>query len=185
MSAAESVEVEPEYLDTAGVAARVGVKKRTVIVYLSRGDMPEPDLVWYGVNLWLVSTIEEWRAQWYKRRSMPRVPRTQKITTQPRSSKGRPRVVAPASSSSRGPAAAPNRRLAKRASREAERPEVVSVGEPIAKQVAAALRADGFYCTTVDVLELADAGEQLEHERELLRQRIAAKLRALRSTSWR
>lgn len=174
---ADRVEVEPEYLTVSGVAERLGIKRDTIHGYLSRGSMPEPDLVFVRNPLWLVSTIDSWRANKGKRRLI--VPRREKIRTQPTTPVRPPRLAAPSSSSA--PAKAPNRKLAAPVHRDVSSSAATTVSPHVAKQLAASLRGEGVYCTTEDVLALADTDGPLGHERELLRARIMAKLRGLRA----
>ncbi len=172
MSAREqSPEVEPEYLDAAGVAARIGVKRASLYAYLARGHAPEPDLVWLGRSLWLVSTIDEWREHLHERGRV-RVPRRLKVRTTESSRRLPPKIA-------KGPRALDSN--ADRRPRISEAPTATPVSEAIAKQVAAALRGDGHHCTADDVLELAAAEVPRERERELLQRRIVAKLRGLRA----
>ena len=165
------LDAEPEYVDVAAIAVRLGVTRETLRSYLSRGHMPEPDLVWLGINLWLVSTIDEWQSQRYKHGRV-RMPRRDKIPTR-----------APATPATRRlpPKIANAPRLRDSGEVIAE-PPVAPVSEVIARQVAAALREAGHYCTTTDVLELT-AAETIpdDHERELLQRRILAKVRGLRA----
>lgn len=164
-----STDAEPEYLDARGVAARIGVKTNTLYAYITRGHAPEPDLVWLGRNLWLVSTIDEWRARKGKHGQI-RIPRREKIA-------GRPRPVSP------------SRRLPPRIADSPRslpddptaRPATTIVTPQIASQIAASLREAGHYCTRDDVLELATAPVPADRERELLQGRILAKLRGLRA----
>lgn len=170
----------PDYLDVAAVADRIGVKRRTVYVYLSRGDMPEPDMVLLRHPLWLVTTIDEWRKQKGKRKG--RAPRVPRRLRPPRPSPEhlwqRPPRVGPASTSSKGGAS--RRAAAKRAEEVAARESQISDDE--ARQLAVAVRQAGFHCTSADVHELVgrrrESDEPLEYERELLRQRIVAKRRS-------
>jgi hypothetical protein len=163
---------EPEYLDIDGIAARVGLKRKSISEFARRGDMPEPDLVWLGKRLWLVDTVDAWRRQRYVRREKRSL---------------RARVVAPPRTvpkvKARAGAKVPRGQKDKQSRRRSssvgalEKPVLSSVSEQLASQVAAALRAEGHYCTTADVMVLADADEeQLEHERRVLQQRIRQKL---------
>lgn len=64
-----------EYLDIAGIAARIGVKPHSVQVYHTRAkrnrkdgqpldwDLPEPDATFGRTPVWLVATIEAWEAK--------------------------------------------------------------------------------------------------------------------------
>lgn len=155
---------EPEYLDAWAAAARAGITRKSLYSYLSRGDCPEPDLVFLGRILWLPETIDEWRSRRYERRTTPRIPRSRKFDRTP-TRRLPPKVVTTVKPGAR------------------TMPGVGPVAPVLAKAVAAAIREQGHYCTTEDVLELAaledDAG--LEHERALLRRRIVSKLRGLLS----
>lgn len=178
--------VEPEYLDARGVATRVGVKLATIHVYLSRGDMPLPDMVWYGRALWLVSTIDEWRrlkgkprVRGIKRRHRPRVPDMSRRRRQP------PKLAAESSSSPPLREGRPAPRKGSKAGASSDgassRRTKRRVSEDEARELAAAVRAAGYHCTSADVLELIGVPRfELEGERELLRQRIVAQWRLLR-----
>jgi hypothetical protein len=85
------------------------------------------------------------------------------------------------------PPKAPKRRLppklvnGERLAPEPPRRPPKPVPEPLARQAAAALRSEGFHCTTEDVLELAVAdGKGLGRERALLQRRVLASVQALR-----
>lgn len=57
---------EVEYgilLDTAAVAAQLGVSRSTISTYLARGRMPEPDARYGGSPVWVPSTIALWIEQ--------------------------------------------------------------------------------------------------------------------------
>ena len=151
---------DAEYLDSNAVAERLGIKRATLYVYASRGTMPEPDLVWLGRNLWLVSTIDAWRADWYKRGRVRISRRERHRASKAYAQRRLPPKVAAVKRRSIGPALEP-------------------VSEQVAKRVAAELRGEGHYCTSADVLELAGlpGDTELERERELLLRRIVSKLR--------
>lgn len=160
---------EREYLDARGVAARIGIKLGSISSYRSRGEMPEPDAYFLKHPLWLASTIDEWRKgsrtrrPQYRRRTGRKTPRrveTETLWEAP------PRLEASGPASRNG-AQAP--------------PRLGPVDAEEARALAAAVRGAGFYCTTADVLELAEraATPALPRERELLRQRIIAKRREL------
>jgi hypothetical protein len=160
-----------EYLTAQDIADQYHLKRSSVWEALSRGDMPEPDLVWMRHPLWLPETIKDWRDNMHgapnpkkrKRRRSVRVKRADRIK-QPSVSTGRPPRIA-AKSSSNGASA----------------PVVSVVSEQIARQIASALRTDGYHCTTSDVLDLAGSQRERDHERDLLRRRIQAKLRGLKA----
>lgn len=160
-----SAEPQPylHYLDCRGVAETIGVRVETIYVYLARGSMPEPDMVWLRHPLWLPETIKEWRKlKWKHRKNRPR--RRQKIRQPDQRRTTRPPRVKPKPPSSGG--ALP-------------KPRASVVAPEVARQIAAALRSDGVHCTTDDVIALANYGGELDHEREKLQQRIVARLRAL------
>lgn len=50
-------------MDTAAVAARLGVSRSTISTYLARGRMPAPDNRYGGSPVWCPSTIELWIEQ--------------------------------------------------------------------------------------------------------------------------
>lgn len=170
-----SAQPEHVYLDAGGVAARIGVKRESVWEYVRRGDMPDADIIWLGHKLWLPETIDAWRAQRYQRRHK-RMPLARVDVAPP----SRPPRVVPRA----GAAAAPKQPKAMRKRTRAgasEKPAVTTVSEQVAREVAAELRAQGFTCMSADVMVLADyEGEPLEHDRELLRQRIRRRLDARR-----
>jgi prophage regulatory protein len=168
---------EPVYLDAAGVAERAGLKRKSIYEYLSKGQMPEPDKIWLRHPLWLVSTIDAWRAQRFKRgRKVARQRPKRAVTAldadtlwqRPPKIKGERRRAAtsPAASEARAQGA----------------PLVSGVSAQEAKRLAAAIREAGFHCTAADVhtLVVSPPGT-LDHERELLRQRVLAKRRELQA----
>lgn len=164
---------EPEYLDAQAVADQLGIKRKSVWEMLSRGYIPEPDLLYLRHPLWLPETIKEWRKN-YRKKGRVRVPRRHRIRTA-NTTAGRPPRIRTAAKTKASKAGA-------------SRPSVTqTVSDQIASQVASALRQDGFHCTTGDVVELAgwvDGDMPLEHEREKLRLRIVAKLRGLKRQSY-
>ncbi len=177
-----SVEEEPEYLDVDGVAHRIGVKRKSIFRYVERKEIPEPDLVWLGVKLWTPNTIDQWRAM----KSMPRHKRPMIVRQdhEPPGS-GRPPRLAKAV---RARTALPKGKKDKRTSRKSSsvgalrKPAVSSVSAEQAGEIAARLRSEGDYCTTADVMVLADADpEGLEHERVQLQRRVH---KLLRKTGW-
>lgn len=167
-------EPEPAYLDAAGVAEYCGIKYASVRDYVKKGRLPEPDLVWFGVKLWLVDTIDDYRKlKWVRIHQRPMIRRRE--VTPPTGAF--PNVV-------HKKPAVPRGRKDKRTSRAAssvgalKKPKVSTVSEDLAKEIAAELRGEGHYCTTADVMVLADINDEetLEHERRVLRQRILKKL---------
>lgn len=153
-----------EYLDVLGVAEHTGLKRDTIYVYLARGSMPEPDMIWLRHPLWLPETINEWRSHRYERRKTAAIPRSRKIR-RPDQRRHKPPPKVRAKPPSKG-GALPT-------------PGASSVAPEIAKQVAAALRATGVHCTTDDVIALANYDGDLDHERQKLKHRIDARLRAI------
>jgi predicted DNA-binding transcriptional regulator AlpA len=155
---------EPDYLDCQAVADRANVTRKTIWERLSRGQIPEPDLVWMRHPLWLPETIDEWLKMKNKHRKTARVKRSKRVK-QPDSARTRARPPRVAKASRNGAS---------------EKPLVSAVSEQIAKQIASVLRNDGFYCTTADVMELGSSTGEQDHEREILRQRVQAKIRGLK-----
>jgi predicted DNA-binding transcriptional regulator AlpA len=165
---------EPDYLDAQAVADKCQITRKSIWERLSRGEMPEPDLIWMRHPLWLPETIKEWRdnlkgsktktKKKRKRRTGPTLKRSQKVR-QPDAARTRarpPRITQP--------------------SRDGDSVPLVSVvSEQIAKQIASALRSSGHHCTTEDVMILAGSSGEADHERDLLRQRVQAKLRGLKT----
>lgn len=172
MSVPVSDDPEPEYLDVNAVAEYVGIKLQSLKTYASTGRLPVPDLVWLGHQLWLPATIDEWRANRYKRGPRPARQHRAPVAERPR--RLPPKLAAPPE---------PERTTAKRllASRPAatRAPAVSVVPDATARDIAARLRADGFYCTSLDVHELAGGPPPDDQERLLLQRRIEAKRRAL------
>lgn len=167
IDALEQSEPEPEYLDATGVAARIGVKRKTIWEYVRRREIPEPDLWYLGKRLWLVSTIDAWRKQRYMRRHK-RPPLDQPDVTVPRRPP-RMSTARPGARMQRRP-----RSARKRTSVGAlEKPASCSISETFAAEVALELRAAGLTCTTADVMVLVDHDDgELDHDREVLRKRV-------------
>jgi predicted DNA-binding transcriptional regulator AlpA len=164
---------EPDYLDAQAVADHCQITRKSVWERLSRGEMPEPDLIWMKHPLWLPETIKDWRDNLHgsktktkkrKRRTGPTLKRSEKVR-QPDAARARarpPRIKRPTSDG-------------------ASVPLVSVVSEQIAKQIASLLREAGHHCTTADVMELAGSEGEADHERDVLRQRVQAKLRGLKA----
>ena len=179
---------ELEYWNAQQVADWCGLKKRSVWDYVRRGSMPQPDLVWMRHPLWLPATIKKWR----KEQTGITAEMRAKIGLQPRK---------PSSSKKRSHRRkrTPNYRPDKtpRVSREGGTPPRIKrdlssngasaplqasvISEDVARQIASVLRQDGVHVTTADVMLLANSEGEAEHERELLRQRVQAKVRGLKS----
>ncbi|MCX4470434.1 hypothetical protein OOK41_08960 [Micromonospora sp. NBC_01655] len=51
-----------DYLDSAALAARLGIKPASIHRMRSRGDLPEPDRVIGRSPAWLPATIDRWQA---------------------------------------------------------------------------------------------------------------------------
>jgi predicted DNA-binding transcriptional regulator AlpA len=73
------LEPEPELWDIARVARFLGVAESTVRSYLSRSQMPRPDLTLGGSPVWRADTIRQWYGQrrgrdWRGRQSRPGAP---------------------------------------------------------------------------------------------------------------
>lgn len=151
-----------EYLTTAQVAERVGIKKQTVTQTLYRRLMPQPDLILFGIPLWMPETIDAWRAQCKKGRKKVRSRRTRKSRTVP------PK----------------NAKLSTVGAVSDFRPAGGVTDEETAKRIAAELRGEGHHCTAADVLELAVADpDRLSYERRRLQHRVQRKVRgALKRT---
>jgi hypothetical protein len=167
------IEVEPEYLDIKGIAQRVGLKQKSISEFARRGDMPEPDLVWLGKRLWLVDTVEAWRRQRYVRKDKRPI-LGRRVVAPPRTV---PKV--PARQGAKVPRGQKDKQSRRRSSSVGalEKPALSTISEERASEIAAALRADGHYCTTADVMVLVDAEDgELEHERRVLQQRIRQRL---------
>ena len=169
---------DPEYLDMNGAAELAGIKRVTFASMLSRGQAPEPDLIWLGKNLWLPDTIRAWRKTKHQR-GKRRVKRKDRIKQPDAFKQGKrpPRLV-----SGNGASATRTRKRIKGANRPEPAEQKISiVDRRIAAEIARALRTDGHYVTTADVLELANLDKPLaDYDRERLRQRIVAKIRGMR-----
>lgn len=162
---------EMEYLDVHGVAARVGLKHESISEFARRGDMPAPDLVWLKRKLWLPDTIDQWRKQRYMRRHKRPMIRRQDVAAPTRP----PRLAKATRPGAAMPKGAKDKRSRRKSSSvgASQKPALSSVDDQLAGDVAAELRAQGHYCTTADVMVLADADpEGLEHERQQLQQRV-------------
>lgn len=51
-----------DYLDSAAIAARLGIKPTSVHRMRSRGDLPEPDRMVGRTPTWRAATIDAWQA---------------------------------------------------------------------------------------------------------------------------
>lgn len=158
------------YVDEERLAERIGLKRQTVIEYISRGSLPEPDAHFLGHRLWLVETIDEWQAARGKAIRRPRKPPAKAAAPEPEELWEAPprllplqRELEPKGTSERAFDGPP--------------PEVVPAEEALA--LALAVREAGYFCTSEDVQALlAYRGPGLaDRDRELLRQRIIAKKR--------
>lgn len=161
-----SAEPQSEYLNTVQVAERLGIKAASVRQSLWRGLMPEPDLILMNHPLWLVETIDRWRAKKNKPRKRRRrgVTRKQRIRTVPSTAASLPK----------------NTRLSRDGASSAPLAEATVTAET-ARVIAAAVRQEGHHCTTRDVQELAQADpHDLDYERQKLQQRVMRKIRALK-----
>lgn len=167
-----SAQPMPEYLDAAGIAERLGVKRESVWQSIWRGHLPEPDIVILGHKLWLVDTIEQWeKLKWQRHAKRPAIVRQEAARTPRRP----PRIRRSGATLPKQPRAARKRTRAGAS----ERPAVSSLTEQQASEIAAALRSSGVTCTTADVMLLVDHdGEGLDYERDVLRQRIVQRVKA-------
>lgn len=52
--------MKTKYMTTSEVAIEIGVTRSTVAAYSSRGQMPEPDVVYGRTPLWKTVTISRW-----------------------------------------------------------------------------------------------------------------------------
>ena len=52
----------PTYLDTAGLASRVGLTAGSARTYLSRGKLPPPDVHVGKTPGWTAATVDAWSA---------------------------------------------------------------------------------------------------------------------------
>ena len=52
--------MKTKYLTTSEVAQQLGITRSTVAAYSSRGQMPEPDVVYGRTPLWKEVTISRW-----------------------------------------------------------------------------------------------------------------------------
>jgi hypothetical protein len=159
------------YMTCQDVADLAGIKRKSVWEQLSRGELPEPDLVWMRHPLWLPETIKDWRDNMHGSKTRKPSRRKKRKAKLKRSE----RIKVPSTNTGRPP------RIAKPSSNGASVPVVSAVSEQIAKQIAAALRADGHHATTADVMNLSGSTGEDDHERDLLRQRVQAKLRGLKA----
>lgn len=164
-----------EYLDCAGVAAKLGIKTKSIWQYCWMGHMPDPDLILVGHKFWLVSTIDDWQKEkhkWYRNR------RPLERREIPKPTVARAGRINVARAGARVPAQPKASRKRTRAGASA-RPATSVVAEKEAAALAAEFRAGGTPCTAADVMVLADHdGEGLEYERDVLRQRILQRLKA-------
>lgn len=182
MSAQERLEpAEPEYLHLDAVAERMGVQPTTIRECLRQGRMPEPDLVWLEHPLWLPSTIDGWKRNRRKWRPDRALEGHHRVRTEERPLSRPPKLVKPAAAAAKPIGKGRRKLVATVGSRMPVAAAVVTLSRPTAQAIALELRAEGHFCTTGDVLELADHDGELDHARGVLRARIVAKVRELRA----
>jgi hypothetical protein len=157
---------DAEYMTRAQVADYIGVKPQTIEQYLSRGQIPAPDLVWLGTTLWLQDTITAWHLAKRPGRSkrLKDTPKRTKLKDiKPPETVTLPRI---ADVSSAG------------AFVETDPPTTVDV--PAAYEAALQLRAEGFFVMSQDVINLAGREHgDLGWDDQQLRVRVMSKLRAI------
>lgn len=154
-----SADPDQEYLTAQQVADLRGITLKTLREALSRGRAPEPDLIVRTHTYWLPETIERWNARKGKRGQV-KIPRKHRVRG--KQADKPPRVKTLYGEKVEAP------------------PEVTIIRKPRAREIAQALREEGFYVTSDDVMALAaHDGDRLPHEREQLRQRVLAKVRGL------
>jgi hypothetical protein len=138
--------------------------------------------------LWLPETIKKWRKNQTgitaEKRAViglkPRPPRTSKKRSHARKRTPNYRPVKTRRVSVEG--GTPPRIKREVSSNGASAiPQQSIITEETAKQIAAVLRQDGVHVTTTDVMLLANSDGEAEHERELLRQRVQARVRGLKA----
>ena len=175
---------ELEYWTTHQVAAYCGIRTKTVWQYTRRGDIPPPDLIWLRHPLWKPETIRKWRKNMIltaeKREHIGLKPRgkTKTRKRRPRNKNWRPDPT-PRTSREGGTPPRIKRDLSSNGASAPLQASVIS--EDVARQIASVLRQDGVHVTTADVMLLANSEGEAEHERELLRQRVQAKVRGLKA----
>lgn len=162
----------PQYLDLRAVARRCGIKRQTLEAYRLRGTLPEADAYWLNHPLWLPETIDRFRADKGKpmhKRAVVVKPPPIRLDEMPQPPASTTRKRRPAAKKKKAPAQ--------------KVPSVVAVTRRHARSpeerarvagAAAALRAEGLYCTAEEALELlaAKEPERLEYERRQMRERL-------------
>ncbi len=162
-----------EYLTMTQIAAKLGIKYRTVNMNRWRGLMPEPDMILLGRPLWLEETIDKWNAN--RRRGRKGSRKTRKAR-KARALKNRREPVKRNSLPS-------GARLSNTGASADALPPVAAMDADVAAKIASLLRNDGHHCTSRDVQELALANpDGLDYERRKLQQRVMRKLRGIKGS---